>query len=106
LSALAVLGRRFPLSVIEAVYRVEVAKALKGDQRAIEFLIKRGEAMPRRKLPRKQKEIHTGSAPRCCVLLQAIEDTFAPMRAPRGVEDTSQLGPPSAGGEDDQIDHS
>jgi hypothetical protein len=92
------------VSVIEAVYRVEIAKALKGDQRAIEFLIKRGEAIAAAEAAKEAGR--NPHAERAEVLLQAIEETFLPMRASRGGEEpASQLRPPSAGGEDDQIDH-
>jgi len=98
-------GKERQVSVIEAVYRVEIAKALKGDQRAIEFLIKRGEAIAAAEAAKEAGRDRSVEGAE--VLLQAIRDTFAPVRAPRGGEEpTSQLGPPSDGGEDDQIDHS
>jgi hypothetical protein len=98
-------GKERQVSVIEAVYRVEIAKALKGDQRAIEFLIKRGEAIAAAEAAKEAGRDRSVEGAE--VLRQAIRDTFASMRAPRGGEEpTSQLGPPSAEGEDDQIDHS
>jgi Family of unknown function (DUF5681) len=98
-------GKERQVSVIEAVYRVEIAKALKGDQRAIEFLIKRGEAIAAAEAAKEAARDPQVEAAE--VLIQAIRDTFMPVRAQRGGEEpTSPLGPPSAGGEDDQIDHS
>jgi hypothetical protein len=90
-------GRERQVSVIEAVYRVEIAKALEGDQRAIEFLFKRGEAIAAAEAAKEAER--NPHAERAEVLLQAIEEIFLPVRAARGGEEpTSQLRPPSAGG--------
>ena len=98
-------GKERQVSVIEAVYRVEIAKALKGDQRAIEFIIKRGEAIAAAEAAK--EAARDPGAEQAELLRQAIRDTFLPVRAPRGGEEpTSQLGPLSPGGGDDQIDHS
>jgi hypothetical protein len=101
-------GKERQVSVIEAVYRVEIAKALKGDQRAIEFLIKRGEAIAAAEAAKEAGRHPQVEAAE--VLIQAIRETCAAIRAPCGGHEssrdpTSQLGPPSPGGEDDQVDH-
>jgi ATP-dependent DNA ligase len=88
-------GKERQISVIEAVYRVEIAKALKGDQRAIEFLIKRGEAIATAEAAKEEgRDRATEGAE---VLLQMIRETFAVephAEEKRSGDATSQLGPP------------
>jgi hypothetical protein len=98
-------GKERQVSLFEAVYRVEIAKALKGDQRAIEFAIKRGEAIAAAEAAK--EEGRNPHAERAEMIVQAIQDIFAPLDAPCGEgrgDPASPLGPPPPRGEHDQVD--